>query len=330
MLARLLLLFTIVAMILPVGRVHAEAAPGAHEPYTEAFRALAAGEWKLAYDGLYEVQRGYGDSAYGDRAGRHLARLDRLGLSTRGRIDQSGRAETVGFGVLYGAWAGLATTIIADDEDDEKSIAAGMMLGAPVALITSLAATRGREITRGQASLLRLGGYFGTWQGLGLALLSDDNTTNTTVGAALAGGLAGIGIASVAGAATKPSTAQAALVNYGALWGTWLSFAGGIVADLDGDDLLAATLAGGAAGLAGGALLASKTDMRQGRANLINLGGIAGTVMAAGVLGVLEDNTEQTGFAVVMAGGVLGLLVAERKTRGYGQPAQQPVGRPGE
>jgi hypothetical protein len=322
---------TLLCMILAAGAVHGAGQPDAHEPYTEAFEALADGQWDLAYSGLAEVQQDYPDTVHGRHASRHLARLDELGLSGRRRIDQRGRAETVGFGVLYGAWAGLATTILVDEDDDEKSMAAGMMLGAPVALITSLAATRGRQMTRGQASLLRLGGYFGTWQGLGLSLLSDDVSENTGVGAALAGGLAGIGIASVAGAVTQPSTGQAALVNYGALWGTWLTFAGTQVVDMeDGDAVLATTLVGGVAGVAAGALLASKVELREGRANLINLGGIAGTVMASGLLILLQPDEQQTGMAVVMAGGVLGLVAAARRTKEYAQPAERPLGGPAE
>ncbi len=317
---------TIALAIAAVGRVCAqEPQPDAHEPYTEAFRALADGEWELAYDGLSVIQHDYPDTVYGRRASRHRARLDALGLSSRRHLDQRGRAETVGFSVLYGAWAGLATTVIADDDDDEKTLVAGMMLGAPVALVTSLVATRGREVTRGQASLLRLGGYFGTWQGLGLAMLKDDIDTEAAIGAALAGGLAGMGIAGVAGSVSQPSPGQAALVNYGALWGTWLSFAGTQVADIsNGDGVLAATLAGGAAGLAAGALLATKTDMPEGRANLINLGGMAGTVMAAGALLIVHADKQQTGMAVMMAGGVLGLVTAARRTAGYGQPATPP------
>ncbi len=321
----LLLPLTIALGLAVVGAAHGQAQPDVREPYTEAFQALVDGNWELAYEGLSRIQHDYPDSVYGRRASRHRARLDLLGLSGRRRFDQRGRAETVGFGVLYGAWAGLAASILADDDDDEKTLAAGMMLGAPVALVTSLAATRDREITRGQASLLRLGGYFGTWQGLGLALLSDDDTENSLVAASLAGGLAGIGLAAAAGSAYDPSTGQAALVNYGALWGTWLTFAGTQVIDMDdGDNVLGTTLVGGVAGLAGGALLASKKDMPEGRANLINLGGIAGTVMASGLLVLLEPDEGQTAMAVVMAGGVLGLIAAARRTEGYGQPEQQP------
>lgn len=296
---------------------------GARAPYTEAFRALAAGEWDMAYERLSRVQDDFPDTGWAARARRHTLRLDALGLAGRRALDQGGRAETIGFGVLYGAWAGLATAILQDDDDDEKSLAAGMMLGAPVALVSAAALTRGRSITRGQASLVRLGAYFGTWQGLGLTLLGEgDPDTNTAVGAALAGGLAGIGIASLAGSAAEPTTGDAALVNYGALWGTWLSFAATQVIDVDdGDAVLATTLAGGALGLASMAFIAPRADMREGRANLISLGGIAGTVMASGLLLLVGADSQQGAMATMMGGGIAGMYFAARATRAYGRAA---------
>ena len=250
----------------------------------------------------------------------HVLRLDGLGLDIGAQPDQSGRAETMGFGVLYGAWAGLATTVLQDEDDDEKSLVAGMMLGAPVALISAAALTRGRPITRGQASLIRLGGYFGTWQGVGLTLLGRGNPrTNTAIGAALAGGVTGIGIASLAGAAANPTTGDAALVNYGALWGTWLSFAATQVIGVDDSDaILGTTLAGGALGLASMAFAAPRLDMPEGRANLISLGGIAGTVMASGLLLLVGAGSQEGAMATVTAGGIAGMYFAARGTRGYG------------
>ncbi|MEO2004549.1 MAG: hypothetical protein ABGY41_10645, partial [Candidatus Poribacteria bacterium] len=286
--------------------VHAaEPASDATQPYTNAFRALAAGEWGLAYAGLSHVLDTYPDTAYAGRARDHMLRLDRLGLSERRALDQSGRAETIGFGVIYGAWAGLATTLLVDEDDDEKSAAAGMMLGAPIALFSASALTRGRTITRGQASLIRLGGYFGTWQGVGLTLLGDGRRSdNATLTGALVGGLAGIGVASLVGAATEPTTGEAALTSYGALWGTWLSFAATQVMSVDNDDAtLATTLAGGVAGLASMALIAPHTDIREGRANLINLGGIAGTIMAGGLLLITQPDSGEAALATLMAGG---------------------------
>ncbi len=298
----------------------ARAADDARTPYTDAFRSLVEGEWQMAYRGLAHVSEAYPDTDYAARARQHMLRLDELGLAGRRTLDHSGRAQTIGFGALYGAWAGLATTILVDDNDDEKSAATGMMLGAPVALLSASALTRGRSITRGQASLIRLGGYFGTWQGVGLMILSDDDaSTNTLVGAALAGGLAGIGVASLAGAATDPTTGEAALVNYGALWGTWLSFAATQVMDIHGDAALATTLAGGAAGLAATALIAPRTDMPEGRANLISLGGVAGTLMASGLLAMVDVDSSERAMATLMVGGVLGMYVAAGATAGYGR-----------
>jgi len=207
MTAKLVLLSLLVCL-------HAHAAAAAEDPrtpYTAAFRALVAGEWGLAYDGLGEVRAAYPSTEYAARARQHMLRLDDLGLGHARRrvLDQSGRAETIGFGVLYGAWAGLATTVIADADDDEKTLTVGMMLGAPAALLSAAALTRGRTLTRGRASLIRLGGYFGTWQGVGLALLGDGRrSTNTQVASALAGGLVGIGAASLAGAATDPTRGE--------------------------------------------------------------------------------------------------------------------------
>ena len=289
--------------------------------YETAFGLIVEGDYGEAYDRLNEVINKYPDTIYARFAEDRRQRLEQLNLPSirRKRIDQSGRIGTVVFSTLYSTWLGIGTARLADETDNAKSIATGMMIGAPAGLLTSLVATRNAKLTRGQSALINFSGSWGTWQGLGWAILIDEeDDEKPLISGAMLGGLSGILATSVLTRKIDPSLGDMGIINYGALWGTWLSMCSGKMAGLDdGNELLAWTLIGGNLGAAAMALLSPNIDITPARANWINLGGIIGTTVASGILAIIaeSDISEEGAFATLMVGGIAGLITGIYNTR---------------
>ena len=289
--------------------------------YETAFRSIVEGDYGEAYERLNEVIDKYPDTVYARLAENRKQRLEQLNLPSirRKKIDQSGRIGTVVFSTLYSTWLGIGTARLADDTDGAKPVAVGMMIGAPTGLLASLAATRNARLTRGQSALIYSSGYWGTWQGLGWAILIDeDDSEKLLISGAMIGSLSGILATSVLTRKIDPSLGDMGIINYGALWGTWLSLTAGKVAGIpDGEELLTWTLIGGNLGAAAMASLSPKIDITLSRANLINLGGVIGTIVASGVVVIIaeSDISEAAAFGSLMVGGIAGLVVGAHTTR---------------
>ena len=283
----------------------------AEQLYENAFRLIVEGNYDAAYDRLDEIISAYPDTIYARFARDRRRRLEELNLFSikRKKIDQSGRIESVIFSTLYSTWLGIGSARLAK-ADSGKAAAAGMMIGAPVGLLTSLALTRNAKLSRGQAELINFSGYWGTWQGLGLAIILDKNDDEKTmISGAMTGGLLGILTTSILTRKIDLSLGDASLIHYGGLWGTWLSFLAGLVADIeDEDDHLALALVGGNLGAAAMAALSPKIEMSLGQASLINLSGIVGTIVAGGFLLIFQPDSGRAVWGTLMAGGILGLV----------------------
>ncbi len=283
----------------------------AEQLYENAFRLIVEGNYGEAYDRLDEIISAYPGTIYAQFAQDRKRRLEDLNLPSisRKRIDQSGRMESVVFSTLYSTWLGVGTARLAK-ADSEKAVAAGMMIGAPVGLLTSLTLTRNAKLSSGQAELINFSGYWGTWQGVGLAIILDrDDDEKTMISSAMAGGLLGILTTSILTRKIDPSLGDASMIHYGGLWGTWLSFLAGFLADIkDEDDHLALVLAGGNLVTVATAALSSEIEMSLGQASLINLSGIVGTLVAGGFLAMFQPDSERVVWGTLMAGGILGLV----------------------
>ena len=289
--------------------------------YETAFRLIVEGDYGEAYDRLNEVIDRYPDTGYARFAEDRKQRLEQLNLPSirRRKIDQSGRVGTVVFSTLYSTWLGIGTARLADETDNAKSIATGMMIGAPAGLLTSLVATRNAKLSRGQSALINFGGLWGTWQGLGWTILTAPEVDDKLlIRRAMIGGLSGILATAVLTRKIDPNLGDMAIINYGALWGTWLSVCAAQVTGFeDGDGLQAWTLIGGNIGVIAMASLSPKIDITPARAHWINLGGIIGTTVASGVVMIMaeSDISEKTAFATLMVGGVAGLITGIFNTR---------------
>jgi hypothetical protein len=296
----------------------------AEQRYYHAFKLIVEGDYGEAYDRLDEIITKYPNTPYAWLAEKRKQGLEKLNLPSirRKKLDQSGRIESVIFSTLYSTWLGIGSARLSSPEGaekPEKAVAAGMMIGAPMGLLTSLTLTRNAKLSKGQAALINFSGYWGTWQGLGLAILMDENDDEKAlIGSAMAGGLLGLLTTSAITRQIDLSVGDAGIINYGGLWGTWLSLCMGIVADIeDSNKFLSLVLAGGNLSTVAMASLSPKIDISLARASSINLSGIVGTIVALGVLGVMHAPNEESAFAILMAGGIIGLTAGGFSTQGF-------------
>jgi len=310
----LITIFIFCVLCLQTSAVSAEE-NSAEKIYESAFKSIVEGDYGEAYDKLDEIIAKYPGTAYSRLAENRKRRLEKLNLPSirRKKIDQGGRVESVVFSTLYSTWLGMGSARLLSSEDakkPEKAVATGMMIGAPLGLLTSLKLTQNARLTNEQAALINFSGYWGTWQGYGWSIVLDrSDDEKTMISSAMAGGLLGILTTSVLTRRIDMSLGDAGIINYGGLWGTWLSLCAGIVADVDNDDdkLLGLVLTGGNLGASAMAVLSPKIEVSLARASLINLSGIAGTIAAGGLLLIMQPDSEEGAFAVLGAGGILGL-----------------------
>jgi hypothetical protein len=250
----------------------------------------------------------------------------------------SGRVEMSVWMATYGAWLGVAVPG-AFGAGSNEAYGVGLLAGGPVGFLAGRGLANALDLTEGQARAITLGGTWGTWQGFGWRevldigveqdcqfdpycydLEGDDEEMFTSM---IVGGLAGIGVgALLSQREMTPGTASA--VNFAALWGTWFGVAGGILMDLEDDDLLAATLVGGDAALVATALLAPRWNVSRSRARLVSIAGVLGGLTGAGIDLLVEPDNEKVGIGIPLATSILGLGIGALATRGDDDTAEGP------
>ena len=175
------------------------------------------------------------------------------------------------------------------------------------------------------------GGAFGLL--LSLAIAGEDDETYGGASLALGTALGGAG-GFYAGQTLALSAGDAALINTGMVWGG--VYGGLFAAVFDNPKTIDYGLAAGGIGLGfiTSSLLVRSFSISRAHAALIDLGGVGGLVISAGVRSIIdqEDNTSgerQANFALV--GTTLGLAGAALLTRNYDDPVipnmQPSIGR---
>ena len=274
---------------------------------------------------------------YPSAAAAAEARL-RLGLVDRrtdvARAEQSGRTELLVWSTLYGLWLGVGVPAAFGAEDAEV-YGFGLLVGGPTGFLLARSYARRHPLSVGQARAITFGGTWGTWQGFGWREVVDIGTETETVclsggctevetddaeaafAAAVLGGLVGIGIGAALAGSQDITEAGATVANFGALWGTWFGFAGGYLADLEDDELLAAALVGGDVGLTYSALSASRWGFSVSRARLISVAGIAGGLAGAGIDLLIQPDDEKVAVLIPTLTSALGLAAGVYWTRNH-------------
>lgn len=256
-----------------------------------------------------------------------------------GRRTRTGAVELQVWGTLYGLWLGVATPLIAD-ADSPEPYGVGLLLGGPAGFFAARQYAHSRSLSDGQARAITWGGTWGTWQGLGWALVLDagmdiqrecpvspndcfdvevGDNTQEVVASMVAGGLVGIATGAILSRKTIPA-GLATTVNFGSLWGTWFGFAASYIADLEDDDLLAGTLIGGDAGLVATAVFGPGWHLSRNRARLISIGGVLGGLVGGGLDLLVQPDDEKVAMAIPLAGSIAGLALGALTTRGNDRP----------
>ena len=285
------------------------------------------GRWEVAEAIFHYILERYGDTPAAAPARMALEAAPGEGSTL------SAQVELMVWATTFGAWVGVAipTTL---GSDGAEAYGAGLLLGAPAGFLGARAYSKSRSLSPGQVRAITFGSLWGTWQGYALLELlgigeeercdfdfcyTDDPSGETIVGSLLIGGLAGV----VGGAliARKPiPSGTATAVNFGALWGTWFGLAGGVLADLDGNDLLASTVILGNAGLIGTALMAPKWEMSRNRARLVSIAGVVGGIAGAGLDLIAQPDNEKVAIGIPLAGSIIGLVAGASLTKDMDRP----------
>ena len=349
--ARLAALLLCVVVAAPAGRVSAQVAPSqlgrtqvtpadsAEVLLDAASRFSSQGRQDVA-DALYRLIA----ERFPSTPAAEVARL-RLGAVRSAGTVGGGRVELQVWSTLYGLWLGIAVPG-ALGADDSEPYGLGLLLGGPAGFFAGKQIAGSRDLTEGQARAITLGGTWGTWQGFGWAevldlgqeqVCQDDgygrycydegDSSEETFAAMILGGVAGI--AAGAALSSRPiSPGVATAVNFGSLWGSWLGFGFGYLADMEDDALLAATLVGGNAGLVGTALKARDWNPSRSRARIVSIYGVIGGLSGLGLDLLAQPDDEKVAMAIPLAGSIAGLALGVMNTRSYDTVEPAAAGAP--
>jgi hypothetical protein len=324
-------------------------APAAAQERTDSAAVLLEAARRFARQGRTDIADALYEmilERFGGTAAAEQVRQIRAAMPTERRV-RTGAVELQVWGSLYGLWLGVAAPLIAD-ADSPEAYGIGLLLGGPGGFFAARQYARSRSLSEGQARAITWGGTWGTWQGLGWALVFDagksvqrecpvtpnecfeyetGDDTQELIGAMVAGGLAGIATGAVLSRKTIPA-GLATTVNFGSLWGTWFGFATSYIAGLRDDDLLAGTLIGGDAGLVATAVFGPGWQLSRNRARLISIGGVMGGLVGGGLDLLVQPDDEKVAVAIPLATSIAGLALGALTTRGNDRP--DPSGRGGD
>lgn len=242
--------------------------------------------------------------------------VDRKALFYKGSLlDHSGRTELLIFSGYYGLWLGIATPIVFETESAQV-YAAGLILGGPLALVTTLKATHDANMSRARATMLILGGHWGTWQGLGWAGVAELDGSQV-VGYGELAGLLSIGAASYITGKYDFSEGHAALTSTGLEWGAWLGLVFAMLANHEEKDILRDMLIGSDLCILASGLTTQNVQMSKNRVRLINLAGVLGAMLGFGIDLFAEVDDGSAVFAIAGLGSLAGAYAGFQWTRNY-------------
>ncbi|MDX1647135.1 MAG: hypothetical protein R3304_08315 [Longimicrobiales bacterium] len=280
------------------------------------------GRWEIA-EAIYErITERFGGTPAA------LAARERLSASFDARPQRMSRVELQVFATTYGAWLGVAVPLALGAQEPE-AYGAGLLLGAPLGLLSARAYLRRNPVSEGQARAISWGGLWGTWQGFGWAELLDigeeeicnefgcftsDDNGEELVASMVVGGIAGI----VAGGLLARNPIASGIssgAQGGSIWGSvYGAMIAGIVGVDEGDTILATTLISGNLGLLVGAALADRYDVSRSRIRMMNLGALVGGLGGVGLDLLIQPDNEEVALAIPLATSLVGLGIAVART----------------
>jgi len=280
------------------------------------------GRFEVAEALFHYISERFGETGAGQQA---MAALRVFPAEEGGRASQ---VELMVWATTFGAWMGVAIPAAFGSESAE-AYGAGLLLGGPAGFLGGRAFSRSRHPSEGQVRAVTFGSLWGTWMGYGIMDVLDwgengsacsdfgcdpeERDAEDVFKAFVIGGLAG----TVTGAmlARKPIPRGVATAStLGGFWGTWFGLAGGVLLDLEGDQLLTSTLIAGNATLLIAAKMASGRGMSHNRARLISIAGVIGGLAGAGLDLLIQPDDEKVAIGIPLAGSIAGLAVGAGMT----------------
>ena len=250
------------------------------------------------------------------------------GVNTR-QSQAGGEIELKVWSALYGIWQGIAIPLAAGAREPQ-TFGFGLLVGGSAGFLAGRELARSRPRSLGQARAITWGGTWGAIQGWGWAraldfgkeddgrfggVTYDDESLEATITSMIVGGAAGIaGGVALARREITPGTATSAML--GSLWGLWFGLSTGILLDAEGDELTAAAMVAGNAGLVAGAMAGSRIPISRSRARLISVGGVVGGFAGLGITLMAEPEGEKGVIGTILVGSMAGLAVGAAGTRG--------------
>lgn len=227
-----------------------------------------------------------------------------------------GRGRLVLWSAMYGIWLGIATDIMFDIDGD-RAVILPPLVGMAAGLGISLAATRNRKLTGGEAWTIISGLDYGTING---ALWAGglDMSDKAVVGTAVATSIAATSIGLLVADAKRPSSGDAQLVRSNMLWATVGGLLGtvALAPDLTTEGTLKVAAAAMDVGLLTGIALARSFDMSVSRVLIIDAGAIAGGLTGFGIAWLASGSGADRTLAGTALGGMLaGIAISAYATR---------------
>jgi len=287
--------------------------------YQLALKYASQTKYKIASTLFSDLISDYPNSVYAQDLKGSQKNINRMwktkkALFWKGSLqDKSGRNEIMIFSGYYGLWLGIATPL-ALKADSPQLFALGLILGGRRSMITTNQFTKDSDISDGRATIICLGGHWGTWQGIGWAVVAEMEG-NEVVGIGELGGLLGIGAATLISNNYDFSTGHAGLTNSGLHWGAWSGLVLGNI--FHSDDLVRDMLIGSNVFILGTALTTKNVQMSNTRIRLINLSGVVGAVLGFGIDMFAEVDDISTAMAIAGLGSVAGAILGKNLTKDF-------------
>jgi len=235
--------------------------------------------------------------------------------------EKEGRLRLVTDVFLYGLWLygpGAITLL-----DLEENAAAGVqLLVAGGSFAGGLSATNDYRLGYARTRLVRWGNFAGTFYGLGIPALLEVDNVKVYAASAMAMTPLGGYLARGLGASRHFAKGEADLITTGTWVGSLYGFCIPYLIDISGmrDSIewrvyLASGMAGVPAGTMVAAQLTRGRQISRGRAHLITLGGLLGTVDALTLVDLVDDGVHPRLYVLsAMAGLPLGAYMGYRST----------------
>jgi len=292
--------------------------------YEEALTSEVTGDLGGARRMFQTLMDSYPQTRFSCWADEHLGDL-KLG---KARINKEGRAQFIIGATTFGAWAGFAFTgmiVTGDDEFSENEAKAAIWAsigGAAAGLVPSIFLSSDLPMSTGRATLINFAWTWGLWHGMAFSLMPEDDLSPPGIfGLSLAMSAAGFAGAYTLTHYVDVADGDAALISAAGLWSSWFTLATGLLISeefLDDESVwIPITLTGGDIGVGMAALMSGRFNMSAGRVGLVNLGGLLGGLVGAGVLATAEVDEMRTAVGIMMASTLAGLAAGAIFTRDY-------------